>query len=434
MQPITYKLKNKNTVSFLTLGIVIIMLFAIQSLIIIKLHSRLYDKAEANNLVSEAIITYALIDANFEQAIEYKVLFPQNHIDPKTQSDQYNIIFKKVPNAIIVKSDIHRELTFDGLSLKVYESLVKNDKVFVSTYSHHFNQWVTIYYFFDRDPGFYTTLWVTLLLQLSIIIALTIIFYLGNKVVIKDLFGKITRIGTDSNSSKFPIPILANSALQQLHRKINYLSYEKTIILSSLSHEVKNNLAKLMLVCYEIKNEKIQQIIEDEIHDIELIIESSLSFANGKNKKYTREFNLKEMLNIINSYLISHGYIYTFENKLKDYKVIGYPALLRRAIVNIVSNSNKYANNTSINAYIYNQKEFIIEISDEGPGIPKKSIDQILNPYNQTNFYENHNVDSTAGIGLAIAKTAIEYNDGTISLQNTKTGLLVTMKFIAKEK
>ena len=66
----------------------------------------------------------------------------------------------------------------------------------------------------------------------------------------------------------------------------------------------------------------------------------------------------------------------------------------------------------------------MIEIIDKGEGISKKDISHIFE-----RFYKGENATSDSiGIGLALAKTIIEEDNGSISVESNKIGT----KFIVK--
>ena len=60
-------------------------------------------------------------------------------------------------------------------------------------------------------------------------------------------------------------------------------------------------------------------------------------------------------------------------------------------------------------------KQFSIEVSDDGPGIPSHVLDKIFNPFFTTK-------ESGTGLGLAIVYRVVEAHDGTILATNCESG------------
>jgi len=95
---------------------------------------------------------------------------------------------------------------------------------------------------------------------------------------------------------------------------------------------------------------------------------------------------------------------------------------IRQVITNLVDNAVKYGKHDgSIVASIYNTdgKNILVEISDDGIGIPEKHLDRIFERFYRT--AEGRNRDATGtGLGLAICKHIIEAHGHTIHVRSTE--------------
>ncbi len=95
--------------------------------------------------------------------------------------------------------------------------------------------------------------------------------------------------------------------------------------------------------------------------------------------------------------------------------------LFRQIISNLVTNAVKYSPvGSTVQVSIHTQgEEIIIEVVDEGIGIPPRAQAHIFEP-----FYRADNADpsSGTGLGLAIVKRAVDLHGGTISLHSTEDG------------
>ena len=72
-----------------------------------------------------------------------------------------------------------------------------------------------------------------------------------------------------------------------------------------------------------------------------------------------------------------------------------------------------------------NQVYTMITIKDDGMGIAKKDMPHIFERFYKANL----NNSDGSGIGLALAKTIIEKDNGTISLESTKDGTTFIIKY-----
>ncbi len=96
---------------------------------------------------------------------------------------------------------------------------------------------------------------------------------------------------------------------------------------------------------------------------------------------------------------------------------------IRQVLTNLVENSIKYGKqNGSITASMYKTdgKHILIEISDDGIGIPEKHLPRIFERFYRTE--EGRSIDvSGSGLGLAICKHIIEAHGQTIHVRSTET-------------
>ena len=98
----------------------------------------------------------------------------------------------------------------------------------------------------------------------------------------------------------------------------------------------------------------------------------------------------------------------------------GDKKLIRHILTNLISNAMKYSPDGSrIDVRLGCNSEFaIIEVEDEGIGIPTSQIDQIFEP-----FFRAENVgDITgSGLGLPIVKRSAEAHGGSITVTPKST-------------
>jgi len=100
-----------------------------------------------------------------------------------------------------------------------------------------------------------------------------------------------------------------------------------------------------------------------------------------------------------------------------DSEVMGQPTALKRAIINVLTNAENFSTkggSVTVRCTCENESA-IVEIMDEGPGVPDKEKERIFEMF----------VTSRAGgtgLGLALARTAIEDSGGTIGVENRPEG------------
>jgi len=110
---------------------------------------------------------------------------------------------------------------------------------------------------------------------------------------------------------------------------------------------------------------------------------------------------------------------------------------IRQVLINLVDNAIKYGkHNGAVVASIYNTdgKTILVEISDDGMGIPEKYLDRIFERFYRTT--EGRNRDATGtGLGLAICKHIIEAHGHTIHVRSKEdVGTTIGFTISAKKE
>jgi signal transduction histidine kinase len=107
-------------------------------------------------------------------------------------------------------------------------------------------------------------------------------------------------------------------------------------------------------------------------------------------------------------------------------EVLGNRELLRRAIENVLRNGIRYSpNHSTIQLSIErNDSQATITVRDFGPGVPENALARIFDPFFRVEEARDNN-GGGSGMGLSIAKRAVQLHRGTIIAENASPGLRV---------
>ena len=110
-------------------------------------------------------------------------------------------------------------------------------------------------------------------------------------------------------------------------------------------------------------------------------------------------------------------------------EVPGDPELLRRAIENVLRNAIRYspANSTIEIETTRQASSAQVRIRDFGPGVPEEALPRLYDAFYRVETDRNRNTGGI-GLGLSIARRAIELHNGTIQARNADPGLEVTIQ------
>lgn len=101
-------------------------------------------------------------------------------------------------------------------------------------------------------------------------------------------------------------------------------------------------------------------------------------------------------------------------------EVEGDPMFLRQALVNVIHNAVKYSpmgETISVAIRMCNGNGVVIEVKDHGPGIPPEDQPRIFDRFYRVDK-ARWRESGGAGLGLSIAKWAVEAHGGTISIES----------------
>ncbi|HEX3892108.1 MAG TPA: ATP-binding protein [Terracidiphilus sp.] len=107
-------------------------------------------------------------------------------------------------------------------------------------------------------------------------------------------------------------------------------------------------------------------------------------------------------------------------------EVMGSRELLRRAIENVLRNGIRYSpQNSAIQLMVAEtEREATISVRDFGPGVPETVIARLFDPFFRVEDARDIN-GGGSGMGLSIAKRAVQLHHGTIVAENALPGLRV---------
>ncbi len=213
-------------------------------------------------------------------------------------------------------------------------------------------------------------------------------------------------------------------------------------LVANFAHEIKNPLNGLSIATQRLIKEfpsdnkeytRLTTTVKKEIESLNKILNDFLSLARPRIKE-KNEFNLsvliKDTLDIIREQA-KHKKIILKENIKKGIKLIGNLEDFKRAVLNILLNAiealslvSKKQRNLDIDLFREN-KEIIMVISDNGPGMDKDEIDKIFTPYFTTK-------KGGTGLGLYIAHNILKEHKAKITIESEK-GIGTSFRIVFKQ-
>ena len=212
-------------------------------------------------------------------------------------------------------------------------------------------------------------------------------------------------------------------AFNQMRTRIKRFLKQRTDMLAGVSHDLRTPLTRMKLQLSLMENTKDKKELENDINEMTAMLDSYVSFVKGEVPDPIQQIKFEEFLNdICNSIKIKNKDLIL--NIKKDIKNSGRPLQLKRSIINIIENSFRYSKKIVVELNTDNEN-IIINISDNGPGIPQEKYEDVFKPFYTLDPSRN-NLKGESGLGLTIARDIIRSHGGDIKLSKSQMGGLKT--------
>ncbi|WP_409420556.1 ATP-binding protein [Pseudaeromonas sp. ZJS20] len=216
-------------------------------------------------------------------------------------------------------------------------------------------------------------------------------------------------------------------------QRLNSLIGAQQRLLHDVSHDLRSPLARVQVALGLARQspdrfDDALSRIEHETHRLNQMIEEVLTLAKLEAKVPITGDDYLDLVSLLQSLVDDARFEYAAEGRHfdllldaeDDILLHGRAELLLRAFDNLIRNAAQHSPRgtpvhltVSVNAPA---GQVVVSCCDQGPGVPECDLETIFTP-----FY-HHDQSQGKGLGLAIAKRAIEAHGGTILARNRSEG------------
>jgi len=213
-------------------------------------------------------------------------------------------------------------------------------------------------------------------------------------------------------------------------------------LLLDISHELRSPLARLRVAVELARSGENREAainrIEKEAERLNGLVNGLLQVtrAEGDPDSLRREpVRLRQLLEELVADAELEAHARGCEVRLTGAQpavVQGDAELLRRAIENAIRNAVRHApEGTAVEVVLgTSDGRAVVRIRDYGPGVPEESLPRIFDAFYRVER-DRDRASGGSGLGLSIARRAIELHKGTIRARNTSPGLQVEIELPA---
>ena len=215
---------------------------------------------------------------------------------------------------------------------------------------------------------------------------------------------------------------LAGRAFQAMRHRIKKQISERTSLLAGVSHDLKTPLTRMRLQLEMLDtNQDIKTDFENELLELENMIDGYLEFTRNDREEEMVDASLFKLLQQAAKSSDPDGnyiFIASPPERLPVFPI--QVQSIRRALINLLTNSIRYAGKTNVQIQIFDDHSEII-IDDNGPGIPRDKREEVVLPFTRLENSRNIKTGGT-GLGLSIAKNAALSHGGELILEDSPLG------------
>tara|TARA_R110002072_G_scaffold46082_1_gene127835 strand:+ start:11725 stop:13080 length:1356 start_codon:yes stop_codon:yes gene_type:complete len=209
-------------------------------------------------------------------------------------------------------------------------------------------------------------------------------------------------------------------AFNHMQRRVQRSMSAQNEMLGAISHDFRTPLTRLRLRVERLEDSEQREKAINDIEEMEALIQFTLDYARDNAQSQKHEMlNCRELVNEV------VGQARTPDHPIEvsiaeDLQINCHPLAMRRAITNLVSNALFYGKQVRVSGY-RTESELVIEVEDDGPGIPCEKREHVFTPFYRLEQSRNRDTGG-AGLGLSISQMMIHSHGGQIHLLESNLG------------
>jgi signal transduction histidine kinase len=207
-----------------------------------------------------------------------------------------------------------------------------------------------------------------------------------------------------------------NAMAERLSRQLD----RQRQMLWALSHDLRTPITALRLRAELIEDEAARQRLLGPLEEMEQLTEQALSLARaGASEEARVNVDLAEIAATLCGELQDIGVNVRAETTQPVFAECR-PSEIARALRNLGENASKYGGGGVMKVYRNDAGEAVVEVSDEGPGVPPDQLSRLATPFFRVDAARSQ--ANGAGLGLAIAQAIADGHGGRLELANRAPG------------
>ncbi|WAH61096.1 ATP-binding protein [Pseudomonas silvicola] len=210
-------------------------------------------------------------------------------------------------------------------------------------------------------------------------------------------------------------------AFNRMQLRIRRFVEDRTCMLAAIGHDLRTPLTSLRLRAEFVGDADLQAKMLGTIAEISAMTEAAIHYARGEYiSESTRLIDITALVESLCEDLAELGLKVNYHG---DGKVAlpCRPDSLRRALRNLIENAVRYGTQAHIRVS-QTSSDVVIDIKDEGPGIPAQEMEHVFTPFYRMEHSRNRHTGGV-GLGLSTARSIARQHGGDVTLHNSPHGM-----------
>ncbi|MFM5081841.1 two-component system sensor histidine kinase RstB [Aeromonas veronii] len=224
--------------------------------------------------------------------------------------------------------------------------------------------------------------------------------------------------------------LLPGSSLARVGRTFDQMATQLQAMIASrkqltdaIAHELRTPLVRLryrLAMLDPAPAEQEQQALERDLGALDALIEEMLTYAKLDRPELPLQRDELELSHWAQTHLgdwqaLAPEKRLTLDRPPRHMPWCGDQRLLTRAVENLIGNALRYAESEVTLSISRLQENYLLEVSDDGPGIDPALAPQIFEPFVRLDQSRDRRTGGT-GLGLAIVRSIARHHGGDVAL------------------
>lgn len=237
-------------------------------------------------------------------------------------------------------------------------------------------------------------------------------------------------LGRDVNAPPLPEdgPLeiaTAAAAFNTMAARIRRFVQDRTELLTAIGHDLRTPITRLKLRAEFVEDDEQRSKMLADLEELEAMVSATLAF--GRDARTTEPVSSLDVAELLRTVLDEAGDARPDLVEKLSYNgpshlnIRARPLALKRAFSNLVSNALAYGGNARVVLTPPQDGMLVIEIEDDGPGIPPAELERVFEPFHRGEPSRSRETGGV-GLGLPISRNICRAHGGDVTLGNRPMG------------